>query len=178
MKCDFSAFCGNFCFFGLKDDISENQDLFICLYCLRDSWRLYFCCFICLSGLCTAGKNAAPQRIMIWHCHSSPSWRLQCRFRACLDSMLCSCFTHAVRAPWQCFRNHQPPLFLILILIFLRWGCWFGFFFLTFFFILADSLVGTATQCHLSFLESCFPFLLVLCFPHWQQLSFVLYFSR
>lgn len=47
-----------------------------------------------------------------------------------LASMLCPCFAHVVQStPWERFRNHQPPFFLILILIFLRWGCWFALLF-------------------------------------------------
>lgn len=45
--------------------------------------------------------------------------------RACLVSVLCPCFARCpvYRASWQCFRDYQTPLFLILIIIFLKWGC-------------------------------------------------------
>lgn len=177
MKHDFSlktpsVFCGNFCFLGLKKEISENQDLFICLYCLRDSWGLYFCCFICFSGLCTAGKNALPQWITMRHCYGSPSHGdhnedSESLSRQHVVFVLYTC-GWVYRAPWQCFGNHQPPLSLIFYFYFLqvRVLVWFlvGF-------ILADSLVGTTTQCCLSFLGSRFPFLPLCCFPHWLRLS-------
>lgn len=106
-----SAFCGNFCFLGLKNGISENQDLCICLYCLRDSWGLYFRCFICLHGLCSAGKSAILNEswddIVMVHHFMEIAAQIQ---RACLDSILCSCSTHAVQHTEHWGSDNWQPL--------------------------------------------------------------------
>lgn len=150
----------NFCFLGLKNEISENQDIFICWYCLRDSWGLCFCCFICLSGLCAAGKNAALKRTMTWYCHGSP-YHGDCSTESlsspCDVSMFCTCCP-VYRAPWHCFRNQQPPLFFAFWVL-ISWSEAAGllYCFVLFVLVLADFLGGAAIHC-LSIFGSCFPF--------------------
>lgn len=130
---------------------------FISLYCLRDSWGLYFHCFLCLSGLCTAGKNAALERTMTWHCHGSPSpgdCSTESLSSQCVVSMLCtlpslqSIMTVFQRLPDSAFFDFDynfPEVRMLYCFVIL------------FVLVLASFLGGAAIQC-LSIFGSCFPF--------------------